>query len=99
MLNEREASKKIVKLIKAFIENPSAESAIGTARAVASYDLHMCGVSVDWYSHGWEGVCRKCVWKLVCHGREPKIITDEEVSAMVLDAIRIVTLYEAKNAR
>ena len=93
MLDEK-TDEEVIEAIKQFIENPNAGNAIETVRVFASYDLYVCSVSDYWY-----GFCYECMWESACQGCEPEEnITDEEVSAMVLDAIRIVAVYEAKNA-
>ena len=83
-------SKEVIEIIKQFIENPNAENVIETARTlVAQHNFHMCALS------GCR--CSGCIWESACPEYEPDgNITDEEISAMVLDAIRTVAISEAR---
>jgi hypothetical protein len=90
---------KRIEVIKAFIENPNAITAM---RMVYSReeDLNMALPCED--ADDWNRRCDECVWGSVCHSYRGsgdfKTIPDEEMSAMVLDAMKLLAMYEAKNA-
>jgi hypothetical protein len=88
MLNER----RVIELIKAFIKNPNVESANKLINC--NVDAFMCNVDDE------GRFCRGCVWTPVCWAYKvyPVLVTDEQISAMVLDAMRILAIYEAENA-
>ena len=91
MLNE----KRVIELLKAFIENPSAKNAIKMVRPrVEAMNIIPCEEAND------SGrLCENCVWEPICrYGKKVDQITDEEVSSMVLDAMKIVAIREAEHA-
>ena len=95
MLDEelKKLIEKKIQLIKVFIDQPSVENAKRAAHSLENDKLHTCGVSDE-----WDGPCCECVWEPVCQWREHyRQITDEMISAMVLDAIKRLAVYEAKH--
>ena len=106
MLNKRR-----IQLAKAFVENPSAENAIRMARhhkVNRGLNSLICEVLGD-----KDRFCRGCAWEPICQLFIPSyrvtekeisamvradVVTDERLSAMLLDAIQLLAMCEAKNA-
>ena len=81
--------------MKEFIDNPNIRRAMEAAHSL----LHVCGTS-----NYRNASCIKCVWYPLCKlykidiAKAEAEITDEMLSEMVLDAVKIVAICEAKNA-
>ena len=82
---------KKIQLMKAFIDNPSAKRATEAGRS----SLCMCWVA----DHDEEVDCMGCAWEPICQmpQADPSLLTDEEISTMLLDAIKRLAIYEAKH--
>ena len=89
--------KKAIRVIKQFIKKPSAGKAVRMVRSRLNggLEIYMCDVAND-----KDRFCFDCVWDPVCQVYEvkPDDVTDEEVSAMVLDAMEMLARYEAEHA-
>ena len=85
-------NKKTIRLMKEFIENPNTYNAMKASNS----KCYICRVDDE-----DNRLCAECAWFLVCHIDRVDLckITDEMLSEMVLDAIRIVAIHEAKHAR
>ena len=82
---------KKVQAIRAFIDNPCAEKAIEAGH---------CSLCMCWIADYDEGQsCEECIWDIACqpYTVDPASITDEEVSVLLLDAIKRLTIYEAEH--
>ena len=89
-------SEKAIRSIKELIENPNVERAMRMIPFEETGDLNvfMCDVAGEGHRP-----CEKCVWKSICQfPRSADKITDEILSEMVLDAMRMLAIDEAENA-
>ena len=86
---------RVIKAIKQFIENPNGENAMRMFGPQKIFlDITPCQELDD-----WNRLCRECIWNPICrHRKVPSTITDEEMSGMVLEAVQLLAMYEAKNA-
>ena len=86
---------RIMKLMKAFIENPSAEKIVEMLDTIWRICIIEGHINRPLYR-----VCSECVFDPICRIQkaDPDIITDEEISTALLDAMKIVEMDGAENA-
>ena len=82
---------KVARLVKTFIENPNIENVVWMVDAA----WRICMLEDD-----ATRACSECVWCPVCgsYRIDRNKMTDEKLSAMLLDAIQVLAMYETKNA-
>ena len=92
MRKRKETFDRIIGLIKEFVKNPSAKKAIETVHSGSCIIYEVPGYE--------EQLCRDCAWEPICqvYNITPDEITEEEVSAMVLAAMKLLAICEAENA-
>ena len=83
--------KQRIQSMEKFIENPSIKKAV---EVVHSENISLC-VALD----DRDRPCEGCVWDPVCciGTANPDKVTDAELSAMVLDAMQLLAVYEAEH--